>query len=49
MTKFFLQVTIQKYVSAFFKEEQFTYSAVALNETKKRCFNLQQHFSVFFP
>ena len=36
LTKFFLQVTLQKCVSRFFKKkEQFTDSAVALNKTKK--------------
>ena len=36
LTKFFLQVTLQKRVFRFFKKrEQFTDSAVALNKTKR--------------
>ena len=43
LTKFFLQVTLQKCVSKFFKKrEQFTDSAVALNKTKRGVFEL--HF-----
>ena len=45
LTKFFLQVTVQKCVSGFFKKrEQFMDSAVALNKTKRDVFKLQQHF-----
>ena len=35
LTKFFLQVTLQKCVSRFFKRKQFMDSAVALNRTKR--------------
>ena len=45
LTKFFLQVTLQKCVFRFFKKrKQFTDSAVALNKTKRNAFKLQQHF-----
>ena len=53
LTKFFLQVTLQKCVSNLdFSEnrEQFMDSAVALNETKRDVCNLLQHFrnTVYF-
>ena len=44
LTKFFLQVTLQKCVSRFFKREQFTGFAMALNKTKINFLKLQQHF-----
>ena len=45
LTKFILQITLQKCISAFFKKrEQFTDSAAVLNKIKKDVFKLQQHF-----